>query len=93
MSSDKVLLGILAGAAIGAAMGILFAPDKGSETRRKISEKSDAYADALRSKFNELVDEIVQQFDSLREDALQNDENVKHSGLEAELKTAAKQKS
>jgi hypothetical protein len=36
MSSGKVLLGVLAGAAAGALAGILFAPEKGSKTRKRI---------------------------------------------------------
>ncbi|MEJ7683756.1 MAG: YtxH domain-containing protein [Segetibacter sp.] len=39
-SGSKVLLGVLAGAATGAILGVLFAPDKGMETRRKISDSS-----------------------------------------------------
>lgn len=47
MSNTKVVLGFLAGAAVGAIAGILFAPDKGSSTRKKIAGKA-----------NELLDEI-----------------------------------
>jgi hypothetical protein len=36
MSKDKFITGLLLGAAAGAVAGILFAPDKGSETRKRI---------------------------------------------------------
>ena len=36
----KVALGILSGVVAGLVIGILFAPDRGSETRRKIAVKS-----------------------------------------------------
>jgi hypothetical protein len=35
-SNTKIILGMLAAAAAGAAVGILLAPEKGSELRRKI---------------------------------------------------------
>lgn len=35
-TNEKLLLGLIAGAAAGATIAILFAPDKGSATREKI---------------------------------------------------------
>ncbi|HLP72181.1 MAG TPA: YtxH domain-containing protein [Bacteroidales bacterium] len=68
MSSGKVLLGVLTGLAAGAILGILFAPDKGSETRRKIVEKGGDYADAVKETFNQVVDSVNEKFDKVRGD-------------------------
>jgi len=66
MSTGKVLLGVLAGIAVGATLGILFAPDKGSTTRKKISEKGDEYADELGEKFNTLVDSVKEKYATVK---------------------------
>ena len=52
MKTDKVVLGILGGIATGAMLGILFAPEKGTKTRRKIMDKGNDYADDLKDKFD-----------------------------------------
>lgn len=69
MSSGKVLLSVLAGIAIGAVLGILFAPDKGSVTRKKISQKSNALADELSVKFNEFVESVTEKLEALKIEA------------------------
>ncbi len=38
-NTSRIILGFVAGAAVGAALGILFAPDKGVETRKKLKQK------------------------------------------------------
>jgi gas vesicle protein len=77
MSSGKVLLGILAGVAVGATLGILFAPDKGSSTRKKISKKGDAYADELGEKFNEFVGGVKEKFETIKDEATRMGRNGK----------------
>jgi len=65
MSTGKVLLGIAAGLAAGVLVGILFAPDKGSETRKKIAQQGKDYADDLTEKMNSLIGEVTDKFESL----------------------------
>ena len=67
MGSGKVLASVLAGAAAGAILGILFAPDKGTETRRKIAEKGAGLADSVRGKVSEYSDAIAEKYDSVKE--------------------------
>jgi gas vesicle protein len=64
-NNTKVLLGFLVGAAVGGALGILLAPDKGSETRRRIVEKGNdlgdsisSFGDTVKDKFNDVVDGV-----------------------------------
>ena len=45
----KVLLALGCGIAAGVIAGILFAPDKGSNTRRKISETAEEYANRIKT--------------------------------------------
>ncbi len=48
--NSKVVVALLAGLAAGAALGILFAPDKGSETRDKLSQSLKDFGDSIKEK-------------------------------------------
>ena len=63
MSSGKAITSVLAGAAAGVVLGILFAPDKGSETRRKIAEKGSDLAGSVTDKYNEFADSVSEKYD------------------------------
>ena len=51
-TTNKILIALGAGAVIGGVLGILFAPDKGAETRKKIADKGSMLTDAVKTKFS-----------------------------------------
>lgn len=53
--SSNAMMVFLAGAAAGAILGILYAPDKGSNTREKLSYRLDKYKKILEDYINDLV--------------------------------------
>jgi len=69
MKSGKLVLGVLAGLAAGAALGILFAPDKGKNSRKKITRKSEDILDDMKDKMNHLLDSAATKL-SMSKDAV-----------------------
>ncbi len=62
MKTSRVVLGIVAGAAVGAVLGVLFAPDKGSNTRRKMTRKGEDLMGSIKEKANHLVEAVKSPF-------------------------------
>ncbi|MGK6350739.1 YtxH domain-containing protein [Parapedobacter sp. DT-150] len=54
----KVVAALLAGLAAGAALGILFAPEKGSETRDKLNDSLKDLGDALKERTAEQLEHL-----------------------------------
>lgn len=54
----KVVAALLAGLAAGAAVGILFAPEKGSETRDKLNDSLKDLGDALKERSAEQMEHL-----------------------------------
>ena len=57
MSTGKVLV------------GVLFAPDKGSETRKKIAKKGEDSVEGLREKLDELIKGFSEKFEAAKAEA------------------------
>lgn len=57
--NTKVVVALLAGLAAGAALGILFAPEKGSETRDKLSESLKNLGDSIKETAAAEIDNLV----------------------------------
>lgn len=84
MKSGKVLFGVVAGIATGAALGVLFAPEKGSTTRRNISNRANQYAGEIKDKTNALADGVAQKFQAVKDGGSRVAENWKNKARQTE---------
>lgn len=57
--NTNTALGLLLGGAIGATLGILFAPDKGVNTRKKLKDDAIATKDKLADSALQLKDQVA----------------------------------
>lgn len=65
MKALKIITTILGATVIGVAIGILFAPYKGSKTRHKISKRSHQYSDRIAESFDDLLDTVSHSMESV----------------------------
>ncbi|MDN5216041.1 YtxH domain-containing protein [Fulvivirgaceae bacterium BMA12] len=70
--SSNTFLAFLAGATTGALLGILYAPDKGSNTRDRLSYTLDKYKERL----EDLLDDIINGKDETESVAKSKGERV-----------------
>lgn len=75
--SGSVLLALLVGAALGAGVGILYAPDEGSKTRQRIRDKAEEASDDIVKRVSNARDELTRtaedqkaEFDKKLEDTI-----------------------
>ena len=68
MKSSDIVVGVLGGLAVGAVLGVLFAPDKGSKTREKIKDGYDDVKDNLLHKLQKASKGIKDKFSHAKYD-------------------------
>ena len=94
MDTRKVLLSVLASATTGALLGILFAPDKGIRTRKRICRKGEDLSDDFKEKFEDVIDEMTDKFEKVKNDFSDfAKKTTKKEDAEKDMETAKKQKS
>ncbi|WP_432712272.1 YtxH domain-containing protein [Pedobacter sp.] len=57
--NSKVLIGLLAGLAAGAALGLLFAPEKGTDTRDRLSQSIKDLSDSIKDKAADEINNLA----------------------------------
>jgi len=89
MKSGKIILGFIAGAAAGTALGILIAPDKGTNTSDKINKKTKDFLDKLEVRVECFVEDLTNKYKSVKEetDDLLANGNAKITDIKDELNT------
>lgn len=66
-STGNFIVGLLSGAAIGAALGILYAPDKGEVTRDKLGKRAEDLKEDFDDRFDELKDYVNETLGDMKE--------------------------
>jgi gas vesicle protein len=78
-STSKVLLAIIGAAAAGAIIGMLVAPEKGSDLRKKLSDTAGDWS----SQLSQLLASGKAQLDNLKQTATNEAENLGEEGIES----------
>ena len=70
MRTKNMVIGVASAALAGAAIGMLFAPRKGSDTRQQIADRSNEYMNGTKTRFNSMINGVSSKLDSVKSKAL-----------------------
>ena len=69
-STSKVLITLAGGLLAGTILGLLIAPEKGSETRKKMADAAEKLSDKLKHRAKKMADGIKRETVNEREEIL-----------------------
>lgn len=89
MSGNKAFWGIVTAAAVGAVIGLLFAPEDGGETRKRIKKRTNSLASDLiealeksKAKASDAADEITKEGSEFKDTAVDKAEEYTDAAKE-----------
>jgi len=68
MNSKKLIVGIVAGLAVGTVIGMLFAPEDGKRIRKKMIRMGEEITDNLNDKFHKFIGSLNEKIENTMED-------------------------
>lgn len=71
MNTGKILTGVAVAAAVGVVIGIAMAPAKGANTRKTLFRSAVKYADGVKEKLDEYIAAIAEEFDTVKDEAVE----------------------
>ena len=86
MAADACVKGLIIGGLIGAALGILYAPKSGKETREEISHSAEELLKKTKAQYEEVCKKIEKLADQEKELLIGKKEKIKkafEAGVEA----------
>lgn len=93
-NNGKIIAALLLGAAAGAAIGILFAPDKGSETRKKIANKASDIGDEINERYtkrkeavNNFKDKVATKAEAVKNNVQSRVNDIRESADDSKIRT------
>jgi gas vesicle protein len=84
-NNENTLFALLAGAAIGAGIGVLYAPDKGTKTRGKIKHKAEDIKHDISERVTHAKEDLTRSVNEKKQEIKDKlDETISHMNGKAE---------